>query len=310
MHLVAYVGVNAMLVLLWAAGGDDRSIGDALAHPVDAVQNDGFWPIWPLGGWGSLLAVHGAIAVTVLRRRRRRRRQERAIGRHQAREAARARRQEAQVGLAPSMAAATTTTTTTPAAANPPPGRHWVVALFTDVVGSTGLAEALGDDEWNEVLVAHRRLVRQLVTEHGGTEVGTQGDGFLVRFADPSDAVACAAALQRRFETDRQAGTFVPPVRIGLHAGEVVGAEDGDLVGRMVNVAARVTAIGRAGEIVVTEPVADQLGPDVVLHDHGLHTLRGIERPRHLLTVDWQAGELPTMPTGAEAEADPDRQEA
>ncbi len=103
--------------------------------------------------------------------------------------------------------------------------------------------------------------------------------------------------LQRRFETDRQAGTFVPPVRIGLHAGEVVGAEDGDLVGRMVNVAARVTAVGGAGDIVVTEPVADQLPPDVVLRDHGLHTLRGIERPRHLLTVVWSPDdELPTMP--------------
>lgn len=71
----------------------------------------------------------------------------------------------------------------------------------------------------------------------------------------------------------------------------------------MVNVAARVTAVGRAGEIVVTEPVADQLGPDVVLHDHGLHALRGIERPRHLLTVEWHpTEELPTMP----APSDPD----
>lgn len=105
-HLVAYVSVNAMLVLLWTAGGDDRSIGDALAHPVDALRNDGFWPIWVLGGWGSLLAIHAAIAVAIARHRRRRRRRERAIARSEARRAARVGRPEPRIGLAPSMSSA------------------------------------------------------------------------------------------------------------------------------------------------------------------------------------------------------------
>jgi class 3 adenylate cyclase len=288
-HLVAYVAVNVVFVLVWAAAGDaDHSITEALRDPVGALRHDGFWPLWIISGWGALLAVHAAVAAKLRQVRRRRRRRDRAIRRHDARVEARA---AASRQRSPASPVGT--------------GRRWVVALFTDVVDSTGLAEALGDDEWNEILLAHRRTVRQLVAEHRGAEVGTQGDGFLVRFDDPADGVACAIALQRRFEEQRGSGAFAPPVRMGLHAGEAVGVEDGDLVGRMVNLASRVTAVARAGEIVVTEPVADQLGADVVLRDNGLHTLKGVERPRHLLSVEWRPElPLPGMPR-TQPDADP-----
>ncbi|MGH9135994.1 MAG: adenylate/guanylate cyclase domain-containing protein [Acidimicrobiales bacterium] len=275
-HAVTYVAVNALLILIWAVfSTDDFGIGDAVRSPIDAVRNHGFWPMWVIASWGVLLAIHAAVAVQVARIRQRRRRIARRRSRVRAVRAARG----ALPDATPEQKAVTT-------------GRHWVVAMFTDVVGSTGLAEALGDEEWSAVIAEHRRLIRELVAAHGGSEVGTQGDGFLVRFARPASAVACAVEVQRRFEQEREAGRFTPQVRIGLHAGEVVGSEDGDLIGRMLNTASRVTSVGGPGEIVVTEPVADELGPDVALDDRGLHTLKGVDRPRHVLAVRWR-DELP-----------------
>jgi class 3 adenylate cyclase len=182
------------------------------------------------------------------------------------------------------------------AAAPTAPARRWVAVLFTDIVESTTLNESLGDEVWAAVLAEHRALVRQVVADHDGHEVGTQGDGFLLRFASPQDAVRCAAAIQREL-TDRRAvdgdgdgdgATLVPSVRMGVHAGEAVHHDGDDLVGRVVNLAARVTDTAAADEILVTEPVADHLAADVVLVDRGLRQLKGFDRPRHLLAVVWQ----------------------
>jgi class 3 adenylate cyclase len=165
-------------------------------------------------------------------------------------------------------------------------GRQWVAVMFTDLVGSTGLAESLGDSTWHEMLTSHRQLVRQCVTDHHGAEVGTQGDGFLVRFETPDAAVACATFLQRSMSDTRVAGAFVPELRIGIHAGEAL-ADDNDLVGRVINLASRVTDAAGPGEILITEPVADHLSPGVALTDRGLKPLKGFAQPRHLLAVVW-----------------------
>jgi class 3 adenylate cyclase len=158
--------------------------------------------------------------------------------------------------------------------------------MFTDLVGSTGLAENLGDATWHEMLASHRQLVRGCVSEHQGAEVGTQGDGFLVRFATPDAAIACAISLQRSMAQSRIGGAFVPELRIGVHAGEAV-ADDNDLVGRVINLAARVTDAAEPGEILITEPVADHLSPGIALADRGLKPLKGFAQPRHLLAVVW-----------------------
>src|SRR5207244_8120990 len=81
---------------------------------------------------------------------------------------------------------------------------------------------------------------------------------------------------------------FVPELRVGIHAGEAV-ADDNDLVGRVINLAARVTDAAAPGEILVTEPVADHLSPGVGLMDRGLRPLKGFAQPRHLLAVAWQS---------------------
>jgi class 3 adenylate cyclase len=263
-HASTYIAVNALLVLIWAVRGDsDWSIGEALSSPISATRSEGFWPLWVIAAWGVLLAVHTAVAVQTGRvRRRRRRRARRDARRHR------------PISPAPPV--------------EPLPRRRWVAVLFTDVVGSSQLAETLGDEEWSDVVAAYRSVVRAVLHANGGSEVGTQGDGFLLRFDHPDDAVRCAIALQRRFDAERQADRFTPQVRMGLHAGEAVGAEEGDIIGRSLNVAARVTSLAGSGEILVTEPVADYLGPGVALEDRGLQELRGIGQTRHVLAVHWR----------------------
>src|SRR5437588_2123654 len=166
------------------------------------------------------------------------------------------------------------------------PERKWVTVMFTDIANSTGLTEDLGDDEWSRILSAHRELVRNLFVAHGGDVVGTQGDGCLGRFPTPAEAVLCAVEVQKEIAQTRNDTHFPLQVRIGIHAGEAV-EEDGDLVGRVVNVAARVTSETSPGEILVTEPVADYLGGQLRFEDRGLKELRGLTQPRHLLAVRW-----------------------
>jgi class 3 adenylate cyclase len=84
-------------------------------------------------------------------------------------------------------------------------------------------------------------------------------------------------------------------LRIGVHAGEAVH-DDGDLIGRVVNLAARVTGEAEPGEILVTEPVADYVGGHLHLQDRGLRELRGVPQPRHLLAVDWSESDQAAAP--------------
>lgn len=166
--------------------------------------------------------------------------------------------------------------------------RHWVAVMFTDLVDSTRLNNQLGDDAWAAVLKSHREFVRGRIDRHGGTEVGTQGDGFLIRFADPDAAVACAIDLQRTSAKRRARVPDTARLRVGIHAGEVVhDGDDDDLVGRVVNLAARVTDVASPDEILVTEAVTDHLTSPTAITDRGLHQLKGIDRPRHLLAIVW-----------------------
>jgi class 3 adenylate cyclase len=120
----------------------------------------------------------------------------------------------------------------------------------------------------------------------GGAEVGAQGDGFLTRFGSPCDAVRCGIEVQRRLRDQREETGFALSVRIGLHAGEAV-EDTGDLLGTVINMAARVTSEAQPTEVLVTEAVADQLDGRFELADRGLRTLKGLSRPRHLFAVEW-----------------------
>ena len=309
-HTVVYAVINALLIGLWLlTAGSTTELAHVQDDPLLAVRN-GFWPLVVMATWGGALVIHAAVFVGSLlpgskrARARRKKRHEmikKAVAHDRDRRHGRTRptpdgsaptptsdlgQQAAQaaIGLVESLSGRVASRPTKPATSTP--GRQWVAVMFTDLVGSTGLAENLGDSTWHEMLTAHRQLVRNCVDQHQGTEVGTQGDGFLVRFDTPDAAVACAIALHRQMDESRQRGVFVPELRVGIHAGEAV-SDDNDLVGRVINLAARVTDAAAPNEILVTEPVADHLSPGVALADRGLKPLKGFAQPRHLLAVMW-----------------------
>ena len=126
-----------------------------------------------------------------------------------------------------------------------------VTVFFSDIEGSTAINAALGDEGWVRLLIAHDTLVRAHVERRGGHIVKSQGDGFMIVFTSPVDAVKAGLGNQRSLRS--RIG-----VRIGVHEGTVV-ARDGDYFGQTVAIAARVAARAAGGEILVTQPVADDL---------------------------------------------------
>ena len=132
-----------------------------------------------------------------------------------------------------------------------------VAILFSDIEDSTVLTERLGDERWLEVLREHNAIFREQVSRHDGYEVKSQGDGFMLAFPDPCEALECAIDVQRAFaERERDGGGEALRVRMGLHTGEVI-SEEGDYFGKNVILAARIAAQAIGGEILVSEEMRD-----------------------------------------------------
>ena len=108
--------------------------------------------------------------------------------------------------------------------------------LFTDIVGSTGLAARLGDQGWLDLRAGHDAIVRAQLDRYRGREVRRQGDGFLATFDGPARAVRCALEIAAAV---RSLGI---EIRAGLHTGEVE-VQDGEIAGIAVHIAARVMAL-------------------------------------------------------------------
>jgi len=146
----------------------------------------------------------------------------------------------------------------------------------------------LGDDRGRGVLREHERITREALAEHGGTEVKTMGDGFMASFPSATKALECAIAMQRAFAAYNEPASEPIKVRIGLNAGEPI-AEDEDLFGTAVNMAARICSKADGGQIlapvVVRELVA---GKGFLLSDVGETELRGFEDPVRLFDVRWR----------------------
>lgn len=132
----------------------------------------------------------------------------------------------------------------------PDSSRALATVAFTDIVGSTERAEALGDSEWRELLARHDRITRELVGEHGGRPIKSTGDGFLATFDGPACAVRCASAVAARV---RELGI---ELRGGVHTGEVE-LLDGDIAGIAVHIGARIAALAEPGEVLASSTVRD-----------------------------------------------------
>lgn len=287
-HAQVFVLVNAFLVAIWLMTGAGY-----------------FWPVWVLMGWGLAVGIHG-VSVGAFgsggddspARPREVPSPPRALG--SGSDLALPTMPGAADRVAPeppSQAPAPEPPPSVPPPAPAPPdppgpggtrdsGTRFVTLLFSDLVGSTSLNETLGDAAWSSVLGEHRELVREVVARHDGHVVGTQGDGFMVRFDSPVEAVTAACEILRSSERHRDGGSYAPHVRIGLHAGDAVVHGD-DLIGTVVNVAARVCSTADAQQILATEPVAERVAGRISMVDQGLVPLKGVTAPRHLFSVDW-----------------------
>src|SRR5215218_534671 len=172
-----------------------------------------------------------------------------------------------------------------------------VTFLFTDIEGSTGLLQALGD-RYPAVLDEHAAILRKAVAEAGGIEVSTHGDAFFVVFTSPAAGVRAAVAAQRALaDHDWAPG---PPVRVrmGLHTGEGTRGGD-DYAGLDVHRAARIADAAHGGQVIVsdtTRALVEQALPDgAALRDLGPHRLRGLAEPErlHQLAADGLPDEFP-----------------
>jgi len=159
--------------------------------------------------------------------------------------------------------------------------------VFTDIVGSTALVEAIGDDAWEDVRRWHDEALRTCFRSHGGAEVDHAGDGFFVAFPDASSAVGCAIEVQRQLEAHRREHGFAPQIRIGLHATEATEGTEG-YAGRGVHEAARIGALATGGQILASEDTID--GLDVVVSEPRAVDLKGISGAVRVVAIDWTAG--------------------
>jgi len=164
-----------------------------------------------------------------------------------------------------------------PQAAGLPEGL--TVLMFTDLAGFTTYVEREGDEAGHALLKQHNRVLKESVARHDGIEVKNLGDGAMLCFVSVRKALACAAEIQARLGRER----FPLPMRIGLHAGEPIRAGE-DMIGRTVNVAARVMDQADGGQILVTGVIRNLAGAQKGFQyvDQGLRRLPGLTDPVHL----------------------------
>jgi len=170
-------------------------------------------------------------------------------------------------------------------AAEPAPA-GLVTILFTDMEGSTPLTQRLGDAAAQELLRTHNGIIRDALKAHGGNEIKHTGDGVMASFPGASRALECAVAIQQAFAARNESDPETPVrVRIGLNAGEPV-AEDEDLFGAAVQLAARVCARAEPGQVLAANVVRElAMGKGFLFSDQGDVVLRGFEDPVRLYEV-------------------------
>ena len=152
----------------------------------------------------------------------------------------------------------------------PESDRVLTTVLFTDIVGSTDRAVALGDRKWSALLEQHHSLVRGELERYRGREIDTAGDGFLATFDGPARAVQCAGAVRDAVRT------LGLEVRAGAHTGEVQ-LRGASVAGIAVHTGARIAALAGPGEILVSRTVADLTsGSGIVFEPRGEHELKGV----------------------------------
>lgn len=163
------------------------------------------------------------------------------------------------------------------------------VFLFSDIVGSTRLEQAVGTERYAAVRERHRDIVRRAVAANGGDEQGTEGDSFFVVFDTAGRALSAAYEAQRDLQAEPWPEDAVIHVRMGINAGEATLA-GGSLVGLAINRAARIAAVAHGGQVLVSESVRTlalgTLPEGCTLTDLGRHRLKDLAEPDRLYQLD------------------------
>jgi class 3 adenylate cyclase len=162
------------------------------------------------------------------------------------------------------------------------------VILFTDLEKHTAMMQRLGDEAGRAVLREHEAITRDALAAYGGSEVKTMGDSFMASFGSATRALECAVSIQRAFAARNETADEPLRVRVGLSAGEPI-AEDDDLFGSSVILAARIADQARGGEIVLANVVRElAAGKGFLFADRGESALRGFEDPVRLYELKWE----------------------
>ena len=148
--------------------------------------------------------------------------------------------------------------------------RQLATVMFTDIVGSTARAASLGDQRWRALLDSHDAVGRAELSRVGGTEIKFTGDGLLAKFDAPARAIDCAYAIR---EAVRNLGI---EIRVGIHTGEIE-LRNNDIGGIAVHIGARLVALARPSEILVSQTVIDLVaGSGIRFDERGPHKLKGV----------------------------------
>jgi len=151
---------------------------------------------------------------------------------------------------------------------------------------------SIGDRQWRDLVDRHHRTVRTLLARYHGTELDTAGDGFLASFEGPARAIRCALAIVEAVRT------LNLEVRAGLHIGEVERLDD-KLAGLAISLGARVAALARPSEVLVSQTVRDLLvGSDLTFEHRGTHELKGVPGRWSVYAVSRDTAAAPSHTTG------------
>lgn len=158
--------------------------------------------------------------------------------------------------------------------------------VFTDIVSSTNLAEAMGDEAWEHLLRWHNEALRSLFEQHGGEVVKGTGDGFFVAFDTSGPAIECAVQIQRALGEHRRTHGFAPGVRIGVHTAEA-NQRGADYSGKGVHVAARIAALAEGGQVLASAETAAEAGASYATSDPRAVALKGVAAEVDVVSVVW-----------------------
>jgi class 3 adenylate cyclase len=159
--------------------------------------------------------------------------------------------------------------------------------MFTDIVKSTDLVGAIGDEAWENLLAWHDQMLRSLFASHGGDVAHHTGDGFFVAFENARSALACAMAVQRALAEHRRAHGFAPLVRIGVHAAEATRRGQ-DYSGGEVHKAARIAALAQGGEILATVDTVTDAGAEFRMSEPRGVSVKGVAQPVEVARIEWR----------------------